>query len=103
VEKELEPLVAGLQLPRFQRHRVKQIIIGTYRLTNGDKRVKRLRKRADFYLSLFFLSRLERLWPAELRKTADFWHRQCRRWSPPANFPWLSPADFFADRRQADR
>ncbi len=102
-ERELEPLVASLQLPRFQRHRVKDIIIGTYRLVNGDKRVKKLRKRSNFYLSFFFFARLEQLFPRELHKIAGFWRQQSRRWPPPADLPRLQPANFFPPPQNRDQ
>ena len=95
IEENLKPLINGLQLPRFQRQRVTNLIIGIFRLTNGDKRVKRLRKRRDFLLSCFFFAQLWPLFPEKLAKIADFWAHHSRRWPAAKEFFGLKIADFF--------
>ncbi|MBN2332734.1 MAG: CCA tRNA nucleotidyltransferase [Deltaproteobacteria bacterium] len=94
-EQLLQPLAGNLQLPRFQRHRVKELIVGFFRLCSGDKRTKRLQKRADFHLSLFFFSQVSDLHRQELGNIAEFWHKQVRRWPPQKKYPGLELAALF--------
>ncbi len=54
VEEHLKPLNQRFSLPRFQRHAIKDIFTLLYRLGRGDKRVKQLLKRDNFFAALFF-------------------------------------------------
>ena len=80
VELLLHPLNEYLHLPRYQRHRVTEIMIGIFRLCSGDKRVKKLKRRQDFLSSLFFFIQLGREYPQELGKNISFWQKQVSRW-----------------------
>ncbi len=80
VELLLHPLNDCLHLPRYQRHHVTEIMIGIFRLCSGDKRIKKLKKRQNFYSSLFFFIQLGREYPKELEKSVSFWHKQVSRW-----------------------
>lgn len=54
VEEYLKPLSQRFSLPRFQRHAAKDIFSLLYRLGRGDKRIKQLLKRDNFFAALFF-------------------------------------------------
>jgi poly(A) polymerase len=98
VELLLHPLNDCLHLPRYQRHRVKEIMIGIFRLCSGDKRIKKLKKRPNFYLSLFFFIQLGREYPQELEKTISFWHKQVSRWPATKDDQVVDPKLMFSDR-----
>ncbi|MCD6292424.1 MAG: polynucleotide adenylyltransferase [Deltaproteobacteria bacterium] len=75
VEEWLKPLSQRFSLPRFQRHAIKDIFSLLYRLGRGDKRMKQLLNRENFFAALFFY--------AVITKTAtpqpphfSFWRQQ---------------------------
>ncbi|MBN2231244.1 MAG: CCA tRNA nucleotidyltransferase [Deltaproteobacteria bacterium] len=76
-----------LTLPKLQRHRITDILLGVFRLIHGDKRVKRLRRRGDFPLWLFLLRQLTKRYPESLAKVTDFWLHQAERWQPATELP----------------
>jgi poly(A) polymerase len=87
IEARLEELNHRLNLPRYQRRRITDMLSGVFRLLHGDKRVKRLRRRVDFPLWLFLLRQLAKLHPQPLANTTAFWLRQARRWQPATDVP----------------
>ncbi len=91
----LHPLNECLHVPRYQRHRIKEIIIGTFRLCSGDKRIKKLRRRQDFFVSLFFFAQLGREYPQELGKTVSFWRQQAGRWPKAKDGQVVDPKKLF--------
>ncbi len=95
IELLLHPLNDCLHVPRYQRHRIKEIIIGTFRLCSGDKRIKKLKRRQDFLASLFFFIQLGREYPQELEKTVGFWHQQANRWPKVKNDLAVDPKKLF--------
>ena len=95
VEVLLQPLNHCLHVPRYQRHRVREIITGTFRLCSGDKRTKKLRKRSNFYLSLFFFIQLGREYPQTLGKTIGFWQKQASRWPARKDEQMTDPKSMF--------
>jgi poly(A) polymerase len=98
VELLLHPLNDCLHLPRYQRHRVREIMIGIFRLCSGDKRIKKLRKRPNFYSSLFFFIQLGREYPQELGKTIGFWHKQVSRWPTVKDNQLIDPKMMFLNQ-----
>lgn len=54
VEESLKPINQRFNLPRFQRHAIKDIFTLLYRLGRGDKRIKKLLSRDHFFAALFF-------------------------------------------------
>ncbi len=75
VEENLKPLSQRFSLPRFQRHAIKDIFSLLYRLGRGDKRIKQLLKRENFFAALFFYAVITRTaTPRPLH--FSFWHRQ---------------------------
>ncbi len=60
VEEHLKPLSQRFSLPRFQRHATKDIVSLLYRLGRGDKRIKQLLKRDNFFAALFFYAVITR-------------------------------------------
>ena len=98
VELLLQPLNECLQLPRYQRHLVQEIMTGVFRLCSGDKRIKKLKKRPNFYVSLFFLIQLGQEHPKELGKTVSFWHKQISRWSASKDDQVVDPKLMFSDQ-----
>ena len=78
VEEHLKPLSQRFSLPRFQRHAIKDIFSLLYRLGRGDKRIKQLLKRENFFAALFFYAVITRAaTPQPLH--FSFWHRQSDR------------------------
>jgi poly(A) polymerase len=54
VEELLQPLNRRFNLPRVQRYAIRDILTIFYRLSRGDKRIKQLLKRENFFTALFF-------------------------------------------------
>ncbi|NPA24668.1 MAG: hypothetical protein GXO34_02435 [Deltaproteobacteria bacterium] len=54
VEELLTPLNRRFNLPRVQRYAIRDILTIFYRLSRGDKRIKQLLKRENFFTALFF-------------------------------------------------
>ncbi len=78
VEENLKPLSQRFSLPRFQRHAIKDIFSLLYRLSRGDKRIKQLLNRDNFFAALFFYAVITRA--ATPRPSHfSFWHRQSDR------------------------
>ncbi len=78
VEEWLKPISQRLSLPRFQRHAIKDIFSLLYRLGRGDKRIKQLLSRENFFAALFFYAVTTRTTtpqPAHF----SFWSQQTER------------------------
>ena len=99
VEESLKPINQRFNLPRFQRHAIKDIFALLYRLGRGDKRVKKLVGRDHFFAALFFY--------AAINNRADtkpehfyFWQRQSKNLSRNSRAQGLDYGPLFADNRE---
>ncbi len=75
VEESLKPVNQRFNLPRFQRHAIKDIYSLLYRLGRGDKRVKKLVGRDHFFAALFFYAAINNQAAAK-PEHFSFWQRQ---------------------------
>lgn len=75
VEESLKPINQRFNLPRFQRHAIKDIFSLLYRLGRGDKRVKKLVDRDHFFAALFFYAAINNRADAK-PEHFSFWQRQ---------------------------
>jgi hypothetical protein len=75
VEESLKPVNQRFNLPRFQRHAIKDIFSLLYRLGRGDKRVKKLVGRDHFFAALFFYAAINNQTAAK-PEHFSFWQRQ---------------------------
>ena len=78
VEESLKPLNERFNLPRFQRHAIKETYTLLYRLGRGDKRINQLLKKDNFFAALFFYAVVTR--PLNPRPAHfSFWTQQVNR------------------------
>ena len=78
VEEWLKPISQRLSLPRFQRHAIKEIFTLLYRLGRGDKRIKQLLNRENFFAALFFYAVITRKTTPQ-PSHFSFWRQQGER------------------------
>ncbi len=76
VEERLKPLNQRFNLPRFQRHAIKDIFTLLYRIGRGDKRVKKLLSRDHFFAALFFYAAINSQ-ASNKPNHFSFWQNQC--------------------------
>ncbi|MCK5681083.1 polynucleotide adenylyltransferase PcnB [bacterium] len=76
VEESLKPINQRFNLPRFQRHAIKDIFTLLYRLSRGDKRVNKLVSRDHFFSALFLYATINHQAPSK-PDHFSFWQRQC--------------------------
>ena len=76
VEERLKPINQRFNLPRFQRHAIKDIFTLLYRIGRGDKRVKKLLGRDHFFAALFFYAAINNQ-ASNKPNHFSFWQKQC--------------------------
>jgi len=76
VEERLKPINQRFNLPRFQRHAIKDIFTLLYRIGRGDKRVKKLLNRDQFFPALFFYAVINQQTNTKPNHFS-FWQKQC--------------------------
>ena len=98
VEEWLKPISQRLSLPRFQRHAIKEIFTLLYRLGRGDKRIKQLLSRENFFSALFFYAVITRITspqPAHF----SFWRQQEERLNRHAGARKLDYGSLFREKK----
>ena len=80
VEDRLKPINQRFNLPRFQRHAIKDIFTLLYRVGRGDKRVKKLLSRDHFFAALFFYAVIYNQ-AGSKPNHYSFWQKQCENLS----------------------
>jgi poly(A) polymerase len=96
VENSLKPVNQRFNLPRFQRHAIKEIFTLLYRLSRGDKRVKKLISRDHFFAALFFYAAVNNQ-SAVKPEHFSFWQRQSRNLNRNPKAQGLDYSRLFAD------
>ncbi|MCK5915994.1 MAG: hypothetical protein KAG92_07630, partial [Deltaproteobacteria bacterium] len=96
VEESLKPINQRFNLPRFQRHAIKDIFTLLYRLGRGDKRIKKLLSRDHFFAALFFYAVTNN--QAALKPDHfSFWQRQAEALSRNSRAKRLDYSTLFRD------
>ncbi len=96
VEESLKPINQRFNLPRFQRHAIKDIFSLLYRLGRGDKRVKKLVSRDHFFAALFFYAAINN--QADTKpEHFSFWQRQSANLSRNSRAQGLDYSRLFAN------
>ncbi|HDS17313.1 MAG TPA: polynucleotide adenylyltransferase PcnB [Proteobacteria bacterium] len=96
VEETLESLNQAFNLPRFQRHAVKETIGLLYRLGRGDKRINQLLKREHFFSALFLFAAC-RLNGSVCPDHTSFWRQQSGRLNQHSGAMGLDYEKLFSD------
>jgi poly(A) polymerase len=78
VDELLKPLNQRFNLPRVQRYAIRDIFTIFYRLGRGDKRIKQLLKRENFFSALFFYAIVAPGFPPQAAHLS-FWERRRER------------------------
>ncbi len=99
VTESLRPINQRFNLPRFQRHAIKDIFGLVYRLGRGDKRVKKLVSREQFFAALFFYAAINKQ-AATKPEHFSFWQRQSQSLSRNARAQGLDYSRLFADNSE---
>ncbi len=102
VEERLKPINQRFNLPRFQRHAIKDIFTLLYRIGRGDKRVKKLLNRDHFFAALFFYAAINN--QAESKPNHfSFWQKQCENLGRNPKARGLNYSALFSNRTAARR
>ena len=78
IDELLKPLNRLFNLPRAQRYAIRDIFTIFYRLGRGDKRIKLLLKRENFFSALFFYAAVAPEFPPQAAHLS-FWERRRER------------------------